>query len=244
MSGQPVNRNVGEDASTRTISHHGRELGEDNVVLQENTPETNSPILKWQLPRKFTELNYSSGRHETKFEPRTVQEFTGTTNDDTEVALDTHIQPIAGEAEVDDQPYPAVVAYNATKEEEVGISDVDYYTNTVHLTEDPDDGDEVKLYPILAEGILQYRGFNRFDHDVAPVDKWGVPMHVFHDYRQKKQDNLIHLTGGITIEEQEQIAVMLHSEHKLVWEDEDYPRGQYVSKLFQPVDIRITTDRR
>lgn len=224
----------------RSLTHTFNEVGKSNGSLRQNTPDVNSPILTWTCPRKFESIRYAGGRHRTKFVPRYKETITGTASDDTVVSLAGDIQPITGETEVEDQPYPPVVAYNVTSDTDY-TDDLtyNYAQNEVTLPSDPADGDTVALYPILTEGTVQYRGLDQFDHEVAPLDEWSTPVHVFHDFDQNKNESEIHLIGAAQWSESETLGLYLDSPRQIVWEDADYPRGAFVSQIEQRVDVSV-----
>lgn len=223
----------------RSLTQAGHEVGEDNVELHTNQPDNNSPVLKWTCPRKYSTIRYSGGSHKTKFEPRT-KESVELGTDQTTVELDAYIQPIHGEPDLDDQQYPAIVVQNVTQDEEVVPSDIDYARNEVTFDDgDVNDGDELALFPILAEGTLQYRGLDQFGHEIAPLDEWSEPIHVFHDFDQDRNETEVHLIGAAEWSESETLSLYIDSPHELVWQDEDYPRGEYVTTIEQRVDVTV-----
>lgn len=223
----------------RSLTHAFHEVGEENGVLRQNTPDVNSPVLEWTCPRKFQSIRYAGGRHKTKFVPRTKQTITGTVNDDTVVALNSDIQPIHGETNPDEMSYDPVVAYNVTQGVEVDIADYDFANNEVTLAADPADTEEVALFPILTEGTLQYRGLDQFGHEISPLDEWSTPIHVFHDFEQGRNETEVHLIGAAQWSEAETLALYIKSPHQIVWEDSAYPRGRYVSTVEQRVDVSV-----
>lgn len=227
---------------TRWLSHTGSEVNTPNatnVSRSQNSSAGYKEILTWTVPEKYTELRYAAGRHITKAELRSMETITGSTGDDTVVDLTTNIRPITGEPEIADQPYPVVVAYNTTTGTQYDIADVDYGANQVTLASDPSDGDEVKLYPAFSEGRLQYRGIDSFGHTVGPLDQWGTPVHVFNDFNQLKNQTRVHMIGSGQFEKSETFALYLDSDQTVVWEDADYPNGNYVSQFEQRVDIMV-----
>jgi hypothetical protein len=226
-------------ADTRTFNHRGTEVGSANVDLEQNTVNQNGPILTWTMPRKYTRVVFAGGKHFTKAELRTMETLTGTANDDSVVSLNTNIVPISGEEQLDEQPFPVVEAYNVTSDTEYDIVDVDYIANEVTLGTDPADGDDVKLWPVMSEGVVQYRGYDAFGHQVGPLDEWGVPAHVFADFDQEKNQTQIHMVGAAEFETDEELAMFLDAPRQLVWEDADYPYGEYVSTVEQRIDVEV-----
>lgn len=223
----------------RSLTHTGREVGSENVELLQNAANSNSPILKWTCPRKFQTIRYAGGKHTTKFVPRSREEVTGTTGDDTVVSLTADIAPPAGETNQYDFPYDPVVAYNVTTGVEYDIASYDFGANEVTLGTDPASGDTVALWPVIIEGTIQYRGLDQFDHEVAPLDEWSTPVHVFNDFEQNKNETEIHLVGAAQWEENETLALYMDSPRQVVWSDADYPRGQYASQIEQRVDVSV-----
>lgn len=221
----------------RSLTHTFGEVGDSNGTRSQNQADTNSPILKWSCPRKYDQIRYAGGRHKTKFVPRYMQEETP--NGTTTVQMAGDIFPIAGHDNVSDMPYPPVVAYNVTDDKEY-TDDLtyDFATDEVTLPEDPA-GDTVKFYPMLAEGSLQYRGLDQFGHEIAPLDEWSTPVHVFHDFDQARNETEIHLIGAAQWEESETLALYMDSPRQIVWEDADYPRGAFVSTIEQRVDVSV-----
>lgn len=224
----------------RSLTHTFREVEDSNGTLSQNTADTNSPVLEWACPRKFNTIRYAGGRHKTKFIPRYRQTLTGSTADDTVVSLNGDIQPVSGENDVAEMPYPPVVAYNVTAGVDYTDDLVhDFATNEITLPSDPANGDEVGIWPIITEGTMQYRGLDQFGHEIAPLDEWSTPMHVFHDFNQEMNESEIHLIGAAQWSESETLALYVDSPRQIVWEDADYPRGEYVSTIEQRVDVSV-----
>ncbi len=226
-------------ADTRTFNHRGTEVGDGKVSLTQNAAGRNSPVIEWTMPRKYRRVVFAGGKHWTKAELRTVETVSGTSNDDTVQTTATNLVPISGEGDLADQPYPTVVAYNVTTNTEYDVVNVDYEANEVTLGTDPSDGDTVKLYPVMSEGVAQYRGIDAFEHQVGPLDEWGVPLHVFADFDQDKNQTQIHMVGAAEFETDEALALYVDAPQQVVWEDADYPRGEYVSTIEQRVDVEV-----
>lgn len=222
----------------RVISHTGSELGDDKVTLSQNTVDSLTPVVSWECPKEYEQIEFVGQRDSTRFVPRTMQTITGTANDDTVVALDNDIQPVAGETELSEQDYPAVVAYNVTQGAEVDIASVNYASDEATLATDPADGDEVKLYPILNEGEIRFHGINQFGQDEGTLYPWSTPLYRFHDFQQDKAGREINLRGRVSWSRYESVEVRINSPHQIVWEDPDYPLGGYVSSIDQ--DVRVT----
>lgn len=220
-----------------TISHTGQVLGHDMVTRSENATGSESAVLAFECPRKFNTIEYRGERDPTRFVPRTEQSITGTVNDDTVVSLNNAIQPVAGEAEIAEQNYPVVIAYNVDQATEVDIASVSYATNEVTLATDPADTETVKLWPILAEGEVKFQGRDSLGQIEGPVYGWTMPIYRWHDMPQDKRGYEVNLHGSVRWSRYETVEVILESDHTLVWSDPDYPRGQYVSTFEQDVVI-------
>lgn len=224
-------------AQEETITQAGGALDAEDVTLSSNTvADREDNVIEFRCPRKFDHIEYAAESDPVRFVPRTVQEVSGTANDDTVVALNNDIQPVHGEEAIEDQDYPVARAYNVTQDTEVDIVDADYAANTVTLGTDPADGDTVKVWPILAEGTLRIEGFNQFDQSEGVLFQWGFPLRRFHDFQQNKRGTEINLHGRARWFENESLAFRVESPHPVVWEDADYPDA-YVS-TFQ-VDVSI-----
>ena len=226
-------------ADTRTFTHRGTEIGEENVDLSTNRIGEFSPVLVWTMPKKYTHVGFAGGKHISRFELRTLETMTGTTEDDTEVELDTRLIAVAGEEEIEDQPFPTVVAYNVTQEMEIDIVDVDYTHDTVTLADDPAENDEVKLWPVMTTGRAKYTARDAFNNATGPLDEFGVGIHSFADFDQEKNTTQIHMVGAGTFREDEQVVLQLDADQEIVWEDPDYPNGSYVSKVQQRFDVEV-----
>jgi hypothetical protein len=225
---------------TRSISHTGQEIGDDNVERTQNTPDLNSPILKWTCPRKYQVMKYAGGRHKTKFVPRYRQELANAAGGEEDVALNDIMQPIVGQTDRDEQPYPPVVAYNDTQGMEITNDLVVNYTDdSVTLPSGTSQNDTIYFWPILVSGTIQYRGIDQFGHEVAPLDEWSTKLSVFHDFDQQQNNTQIHLIGAMQWSESETLAVFVNAPEEIVWEDADYPRDQYATRLTQYVSVSV-----
>lgn len=224
-----------------TVSHTGGVLGSSYVTRDSNqtAPQRETAVLSFECPRKFDEINYVGSRDATRFVPRTTESITGSANDDTVVDLTANIQPVAGEEAIDQQDYPVAVAYNVTQGAEVDVVDADYAADTVTLGTDPADGDEVKVWPIMSDGDVQFRLINQFNQEEGRVYPWSTPLYRWHDFPQLKRGREINLHGSATWGENETLEILLDAPQALTWEDADYPRGQYVTTLEQDVEITL-----
>lgn len=230
----------------RSITHTGAEVGSTNVSLSQNTVDREDPVIEWTCPRKFDLMTYQGGRHKTKFVPRAREDYTWTGSDpgdpgtgDTTLTLDTEFVPVSGEFDLEDQPYPSVVVYNITQGSEATIASIDYGANEITLDSAPNDNDDVAFWPVLSEGVVKYVGHNQFGDRVGSLDQYGIPLHIFHDFEHDRNETTIHLTGAVAWEEAESLALYVNSPDQIVWEDADYPHGQYASTIEQRVDVDV-----
>lgn len=229
----------GATSDTRTFAHTGSEIGDENVELYSGTggSERYDPVLSWQIPRKYRAVSYAAGRHFTKARLRHREDIDGQSG--TEVVLeDSYLMPIGGKEDVDDQPFDVAVVYDLDAEEELHIEEVDYSANNLHLEEDPN-GNDLAVYPIITTGTVQYRAENAFGHTIGPLDEWGVPVHVFADFKQNKNDTKIHLVGAAEFSRDETLTLYYDGPNEIVWEDDDYPRGKFASMWQQKLDVEI-----
>ena len=227
----------------RVISHTGSELGTDEVTRTQNqtTPQLDTPVVAFECPRKYEWVEYVGKRHATKGEFRTVQTVSGTAGDDTLVTVDAKLQPVAGETDLADQEeaaFPAVIAADDAGNE-VEITNIDYAANTVTLAADPADGTDYYIFPLITEGTVQYRGVNQFEQVEGTLSEWSTPIYKFADYDQNKRGTEINLDGRARWDHFEEIELVVDSPRQVVWEHAQYPRGSYVSKLEQRVDIHL-----
>lgn len=223
----------------RTLTQSGNEVGDSNVTRTQNTADTYSPVISWECPRKFSVIEYAAGVHPTFFVPRSMETDTGDGGTST-FSLATNIHPVGGETALDDQWTDVVVVYDATNSTELDVESVDYGANEVTLASTPTtNADELKFYPIMGDGNVQYRGIDQFDHEIGSSDDWGTPMQDFGDHDQRKNDGAVHLIGQVTWREAEELELWMDAPQQLVWEDADYPRGAYVSKIEQKVDVTV-----
>lgn len=221
-----------------TLSHTGQTFGSENVTLSQNQSDGKASVVEFTTPREYEKTEYVGKRHATRFVPRCMETVDSAAADGV-LSLDARIQPVAGEPDIEDQDYPAVVAYNTTQGKEAEITDLDYAQNTVTLADsDYAENDTVKLYPIITEGAVQYEGINQFDQLEGPAFKWQTPVYRFHDMEQDKRGTEVNLDGSVTFSRHETLRFTLESPRTLVWEDADYP-GSYVSTFQQKVDITL-----
>lgn len=224
----------------RSLTHTFQEVGTSNGTRNQNSTGTNTPVLEWTCPRKFERIRYAGGRHKTKFVPRYNQQVGSASGGEEDISLNGNLQPVNGETNLDDAAYPPVVAYNKTQSTEI-TSDLayDYASNIVTLPSGTSGGNTVELFPIMVEGTMQYRGLDQFGHEIAPLDEWSTPLHVLHDFDQNQNNTEIHLIGAVEWTESETLSLYIDAPQQLVWEHADYPRGQYVSKIEQRVDVSV-----
>lgn len=224
-----------------TLTQAGGVLGADFVDTQQNqtSPQRPTSVISFEVPREYEKISYVGRRDATRFVPRTMETISGTTGDDTVVSLTADIQPVAGETALEDQDYPAVVAYNVDQAAQVDIADIDYAANEVTLATDPADTETVKLYPIITEGNVQYQGRNQFEQVEGPVYNWPTPIYRFHDFKQLQQGREINLHGSVDWTRYEKVEFLVDSPRQVVWQDSDYPLGEWVSTFEQDVEITI-----
>lgn len=221
----------------RSLFHTGTELGDSQVSLMQNATGREDDILQWECPRKYSRITYSAGAHYTKFTPRGLETFDGD-GSTTTFSLTANIDPPAGETNLQEMQYQPVVAYDTAGSTQIEVDSYDFATNEVTLASAPDSGTEnVKLWFVITEGTIKYVGQDQFGHRVAALDKWGIPIRVFNDFNTAQNMTQVHLTGAIDFEESEKLAVVLDGPRQIVWEDADYPEGDYVSAIEQRVDI-------
>lgn len=238
-------------AEEYTVAHTGSVLGDGMVTLEQNqtTPEPRrDSVIAFECPDKFERLEYNGPEHPIRFQPRTMQEATMADDDgdgdlsaasDRTIALNNSIQTVAGEDELDEQPYPAVEAVNVTQGTEIGTDEltVDYNTNEVTIAESAVAvDDDVKVYPILAEGDVKWGGRNALGQDEGVANQWPMPLFRWHDMEQIRAGREITMDAQASWSHNENLELRLESEHPIVWEDADYP-GAYVSEL--ELDLRI-----
>lgn len=227
---------TGSTNETRTLAHTGADVGDSNVSRLTNTTGSLTPILKWTVPKKYRQLVYAGGKHVTKAELRTREDFPS--HSGTTLSISALLQPIAGEPQLDEQPYPTVVVANTTTGNELTVDSIDYAANEITLATDPS-GDDVAVWTAISEGTIKYVAENQFDQQVGPLDKFGVPLHVFNDFKQDRNQTQIHLIGSAQFRREEKLVAVVDSPQEVKWEDSDYPRGQYASRYEQEVDVSV-----
>jgi hypothetical protein len=233
-----------------TISHTGSVLGDGQVTPAQNqvAPQRETTVVSFECPDNFDAIQYVGRRDATRFEPRTVESATITDDDasgdleegERTVALSAELQPITGETDVDEQPYPVVEAVNTTQgttlDPETDLT-IDYAANEVVVADSAvADGDTVKFYPVLTEGTIKFYTTNALGQTEGPVYPWDFPVRRFADMPQDKRGTELNLNGSVTVETFEEIEVRLDSPRQIVWEDADHPDA-YVSKFEQDVSI-------
>lgn len=216
---------------TRHIGHGGSVLGEENVELSQNDIGREDTVISLSCPRKFDAIRWVGGRHPTKFIPRTSETFTA---DGDTYSLETNLTAISGETDIDDQPYPVAVAQEGGVE--IEIVDVNYAHNEVTLAEVPTS--EVTIYPVMSDGNIKYQGVDVFDNPRGSVQTFGHPIQIFSDLNMLHNENRPHLSGAAEWSEGEKVELLLDAPQQIVWEDEEYPRGEYVSSFTQAVQVR------
>lgn len=232
---------MAEQSQQYSITHTASVLGDEYVELSTNqtSPQRPSTVISFECPKKFNEIEYVGRRDPTRFVPRTMETFDGD-GTKTEFSLTADVQPVAGETEVADQDYPVVEAVDTSDGSELSVASVNYAQNTVTFESAPATGtDNVKVYPILNEGHVQYRGVNQFGQVEGHVDNWGTPIYRWHDFEQLREGREVNLDGSMTWGRYETLEVMVDSPRELVWKDADYPGGEFVSTFEQDVIIHL-----
>jgi len=221
-----------------TISHTGTVLedaGEDAVWLYNNqiSPQRETEIAEFRCPDNFDMISWVGNRDPVRFEPRTHEALSVSSGT---LSLSTDIQPVAGETELDEQPYPVVEVFQGGSV--VPIESVDYAANEVNIdTSGFSTGDDFHCFPIITDGTLKMRGENALNQHTGPLFPWGFPLYRFHDFRQDKRGSEINLNGGMSWERNETLQVLVDSGTEVVWEHTEHPEA-YVTML--EIDCRIT----
>lgn len=229
----------------QTISHTGDVFGASNVSLAQNRAGSESGIAEFTAPDSFQSVELDGDKHDLRFVPRTQVEITGTTGDDTVVHLvdangnEVDIQPIAGEKTIAEQDYPVAVAFNRTTGTQYSITDVNYATNEITLSNDPASGDTVAIWPVVTQGSLKIVGRNALGQSEGPVSPFGIPIYRFHDLAQLRSNATVGVDGRVEFGNPESIEFVVHSPHEIVWTDADYPEGEFVSTLAQEVTVEV-----
>lgn len=228
---------TGPMSDTRTFSHTGSEVGDNNVERRSNVPNREDAILSWTIPKKYRRVAYAAGKHFTRAELRHRVDVTGQTGTDVELDGNADLTTIAGQKQLDEQPFPVVRVVNVSTGNELTVEDVDYPSNTVTLASDPG-GDDLAVYPVINDGYIKYVGENQFEQRIGPLDPWGIPVHVFNDFRQDKNDTRIHLVGAGAFKRDEALVLVIDAPYEVVWEDDDFPEA-FVSSWQQKVGVDI-----
>jgi hypothetical protein len=227
----------------RTISHAGSTLTEGGsqnaVTLDSNqvTPEQReTEIATFECPENFDAISFVASRDPVRFQPRTVVEVSGSADGSTSTfSVPQNLQPVNGEKEIDEQQYAVVEA--AVNGSFVEVESVDYATGDVTLASDPGSSDEVYLFPIVSTGTIKMFGENTLGQNTKPMFPYGFPLYRFHDMKQNKRGQEIHLAGAITWKRNESLVIVADSPHPIRWEHTEYP-GAFVSEL--ELDVQIT----
>lgn len=223
----------------RSLTHTGQEVGSSNINRSQNSADRLSEVLAWTCPRKYDRITYSAGDHYTKFLPRYRESFDGD-GSKTTFSLTGIIGEPNGESDVSNMRYQPVVAYDDAAGSQLDVESYDFATNEVTFTSAPDSGTgNVIMWPVITEGIVKYVGLDQFNNQVASLDTWGIPLHVFNDFDQAKRMTRTHLTGAAQWQENETLSVQIDSPRQVVWDDADYPNGEYASTIEQKVDVDV-----
>lgn len=223
----------------RSLTHTGSEVGDSNVDRSQNAVNREDEILSWTCPRKFESITFSAGDHITKFRPRYRENADGD-GSTTTFSVSGNINPPNGETYIPNMEYQPVVAYDTDAGSQLEVDSYDFDANSVTFTSAPNNATgNVLMWPILTEGTIKYVGRDQFDNQVAALDRWGIPIHVFNDFNQSKNMTQIHLTGAATWEESEILSVVVDAPYQIVWEDGEFPNGTYASTMEQRVDVNV-----
>jgi hypothetical protein len=224
----------------RSLTHTGTEVGTNNLELQQNAANREDWVLEWTCPRKYDSITYSAGDHLTKFSPRSREGVDGDGATST-FTVEANIDPPNGEVIVDQMDYQPIIAIDtADGDAQLTVSGYDFDANEVTFEETPTVGSgNVVMWPIMTEGIIKLIGHDQFNNAVAALDTWGIPLHVFNDFDQAQNMTQVHLTGAATWQESEHLVVYLDSPRQIVWDDAEFPEGQYASTMEQRVDVNV-----
>lgn len=223
----------------RTLVHTGNEVGSSNVTRSQNAPDSYTKILEWVCPDKYDQIDYAAGVHPTRAELRSKQTADGDGSTGP-FAIGANVVPVAGEEAIDDQRFPVLVAYDSDASSQLTVADVDYAANEVTFENAPNNASSnIEMWPVMADGKIQYRAIDQFDHEVGALDHWGTPLHVFSDHDVNKNDSQIHLVGRMSFAENETLGIYVDAPEQIVWSDGNYPEGSYVSEYSQKVDVSV-----
>lgn len=231
------------NSETRTFDHRGTEVGSSNVTRSQNSTGSLTEILKWEQPKKYEEMVLAGGKHWTKAELRGKETFSGDGTDPQTFSLTANIQAVGGEPGLDDQPFRSIVAYDNDATSEIVPDQPDYVADEVTFSgsDAPNNAsNNVEIWYVINEGTVQYRAEDAFGHEVGPLNEWTVPTHVFADFDTDKNTTQVHLPGAARFStESEALKMLVDSPRQVVWSDGNYPRGQYVSRLEQRMDVQV-----
>ena len=221
-----------------TISNSASTLGDDAVDATGNqvSPQRETAVLSFTCPENFDRIEYVGPRDAVRFVPRAKETFDGDGNT-TSFDLSSDLIPVTGEPDLEDQPYPIVVA--TVGGSEVEVADVDYAADSVELASAPSSGtDNVAIFPIITDGTVKFRGVNTLGQVQGPLYPWSHPIYRWADVDQNKRGTEVNLPWPAFVwERNETLDVMLDSSQQIVWEDADYPES-YVSTF--ELDVEIT----
>jgi len=223
------------------ISHTASVLGDSYVSTSQNqvSPQRPTPVITFECPKKFDKIDYVGSRDATRFIPRGMETFDGD-GAATTFSLTADIQPVAGEDVLDEMDYPPVVAYDTAAGSQITVESVDFAANEFTAASAPSTGtDNVKAYPILSEGTIQMRALNQFGQVEGMVYPWSTPVHRWHDFDQLKRGTEVNLQGSVRWGRYEKVEVLMDSPRQIVWEEDDYPEGEYVSTFEQDARIHL-----
>lgn len=225
--------------SERLITQDAGLLGSDNVTLTQNTTDERSSIVRFTVPKKFSRLRLDTDRHETKFVPRTKESGLTVQDDsgDLYVSVTGDLTPISGETELSEQDFQVAHAVDSTGAE-VAVTKVDYARDRVYLDSTAvTAGDSVDVFHVITQGNIYVRVKDVFQNVGDVLSQFGFPVRVFSELEQNNRRNRPHLSGGARLGSDETLEILFESPRQIVWEDADYPAGEYVSQIAQRVEL-------
>lgn len=222
----------------KSLTQAGNTVGSTNVTLSQNQPNVDSDVIEITVPERFEEIEYDGGQHNIRWVPRTKEVASGDGTTAT-FSLSTDLIRIAGEEQVSEQDTPVLVAYDSAAGSKLTVDSVDYAADQVTFASAPSTGtDNVHMFPVLASGRLKIWGVDQFGNKERATTDFGFQIRNFADKHQRKEGSRPHIPGGVEAQQNERIALTLDSGSQVVWEDSNYPNGQYVSTLEIDADVR------
>lgn len=221
----------------KAISHTGQDVGDSNVSLTGNLPNTDSPIATWTVPDNYDSITYNGSEHNIYARLRSKETFTGTTGDDTAYSTDADLVAPGGEIRGSEMPYDPVKVYNVTQGKEIIVNGYDFQRDEVLLGSDPADGDEVAVFPVVSSGSYKMEARDLFDNRAGTGTRFGQTLRNFVETKQTKDGQKVRYPAEVTVETGESIAVNVDCPHQVVWSDPDYVWDDTASKLELDVTV-------